>query len=162
MPEFQFKIKGLPQPQFNYRFHAFIQDENELSKRIQSVDPPFMGHETEGIHIGGTKDYHPTFVDIPSVSVVFKEDNKATVLKGLTAWKERVQNANGTFNYPSAYKRTITIELLDGQNRMHTTYKLLGCFPVGTTMEGYNYTEQDIIIITQEFSVDGSEVVRTN
>lgn len=170
MPVILRRISTVYQPQRVYKWRVTIQPSKIGSsggnfvaglppESIVDCSLPFIANENEGIHQGGTNDYYPNFVDIGNLSLTFIENQEGLVMKSLDAWKRLVQAPNELFNYPVNYKRVVECELLDNANEVHSKTKLLGVWPSTTSPENLDYNTSDVWRISQEFSVDGAEIL---
>ena len=94
-----------------------------------------------------------------SLTLTFIENDLGLVSIALEDWKQLVQMPDELFNYSSLYKKIVFCDLLDNVNNVHTRYALTGVWPASASPTVLDYTSSDVWRISQEFSVDGGEVL---
>ena len=155
------KLSHRHNPQRSYKWRVAIQDFHEVlpPELIQDCSIPVRANESNPVHQGGTNDYYPSFVDISSLTLTFIENDLGLVSTALEDWKQLVQMPNELFNYSNLYKKIVFCDLLDNINNVHTRYVLTGVWPASASPTVLDYTSSDVWRISQEFSVDGGEVL---
>lgn len=159
MPSPAFRHRGDFEIHRSYLFRCEIVGFEFLSSRVESITPTFSGQESVGIHLAGSKDYHPEFIDIAGFDIVFTEDVEGSVITAIQGWKNLIQNSDGTFNYPDEYKRTVRVDVMRPDHSRARSMRYVGVFPTQTGMPSYSYADSSKAEITQSFSVDGVQVL---
>lgn len=143
------------------KLNSFITGFNpsDYVEEVQGL--PFPNVEREPFYEGGRNTYFPGIEDVGSFTIVFYQDESDRIQNYMFKWKALIVNPDGTKNYPSTYKQSINVRLLDNANRTIFSYRLLGCFPTISSPYNLNNTS-DRIVWAQEFSVDRVEIVPTD
>jgi len=129
--------------------------------RMENIDLPFNNITIgQGVYSAGSFRYYPGTNDIAAFTASFYEDHYATAHDWIFNWKRKVvDHQTGIYGLPKDYKQTIVVSLLDAQNNMSMTVKLLGVWPADTNPMNLTYTDTSgRIILQQNFSVDDSEI----
>lgn len=135
---------------------------NKLNSSLQFFNPslqveevqglPFNNIEAEEFYEAGRTTYYPGRESTDPVSIVFFQDASGRIPDYLHKWKRLIINEDGTKNPPANYKFPITVQYLNGKNKVSYEVTLQGCFPTITTSQNLNQ-ESENIKFTQEFSV---------
>ena len=125
---------------------------------VESVEIPFNNVKSENIFAGSGYNYFASFHDVSSFTVNFYMDVDNTVMAWLAEWKNKVKNfSTGVYGLPKDYKGEVTIHLLDNQNDGVMAAKLQGIWPADTNNFQLD-SENNRLVISQNFSIDGQEV----
>ncbi len=121
---------------------------------VEEVQLPMAHNDADGVFRSGSMNYYAKYNDIGAVSINFYEDRLLTATKYLQQWRGLIQTRDGTFNYPSKYKKFIIVQPKDAKGNILGTFVLHGCFP--TNIQNYPFTSanSERVIVTAEFSVD--------
>jgi hypothetical protein len=130
------------------------------SSYLESVGLPFQNLNIgDGWYGGSTYSYFPGPHNIEATSISLYEDSKGSALAWVHMWKARIKNFNiGLYGLPTEYKRDLEVLLLDTNNDVVIQAKLLGIWPAATDNFTLNYTDNNRLVVTQNFSVDGQEI----
>ena len=90
----------------------------------------------------------------PSFSVTFYLDNEMMAVQYVEAWKNLVGNPDGTFNYPSQYRQTVAVNVVDQAGNYTGTFLLANCFPIGPYQIQLASGSAERQRLVQEFSSD--------
>jgi hypothetical protein len=130
-------IKGLPKPEF---------------EEIASM--PLYGIEKTVFREAAFDVGYPGVLLISDLTAVFVEDQFGTALRYFQGWRSLIRNADGTYNLPIQYKKTILARLYSNPGRIHTTLKLDGVFPQIPGIGPFSYAISELMKMTVNFSVD--------
>lgn len=152
---------GLGDPQLNTNWDIFLPDieGQNVSNLATGIEFNTEASEATPRFFDSSKKYYAGFSDVASFSIDFFEDDEHNVFKYITAWKQLIKDGNGAYNLPKIYKKEITAFLLTNTREIAATYKLTGCFPVGTSPLSFTSEAADAIRPNQEFSVDSVTLV---
>lgn len=127
---------------------------------LESIDIPFNNiSAAPNWHQGGGFIIMPGTHSISAVSCTFYEDNTATTLKWINAWKNKVKNlVTGIYGLPFEYKANWVLTLLDNQNNDILKLTLVDCWPTDTNNLSLTYASTDRLTIQQTFSVDDHKI----
>lgn len=128
---------------------------SNYAEEVQGL--PFPGVDRESIYEGGRQTHFPSTELLAPFTISFYQDESSRVQNYFLYWKGKIVNQDGTKNYPSEYKHTIVVKLLDGLNNVVFDYKLLDCFPTQTAPYTLNNTSGRLVWV-QEFSADRVEI----
>jgi hypothetical protein len=97
----------------------------------------------------------PGYMECGNITVTFFEDYQQSSGQYLNWWQCSIRNPDGTYNYPSLFKKNITVNgyAPDGITQVSTII-LVGVYPEGP--RGYQYTSgtSEYMKFEQSFSVD--------
>lgn len=88
------------------------------------------------------------------INVIFYGDVNNLAINYIDDWKRRVGNPDGTFNYPTEYRGTISVNIVDQTGQYMGTYLLANCWPVGAYQIDLSSSDVERVRITQDFSCD--------
>lgn len=127
---------------------------------IEAVDIPFPEiQQKEGVFGAGTYSYYPGFITMPSFNITIYEDDRATALKWIEAWRRRIYNREkGTYYLPGQYKRPMRFQLFDNQNDPILEATLWNCWITTTASLALAYTSANRVAIQQSVSTDGGDI----
>jgi hypothetical protein len=163
------EVRGIaaPGPQFSYKFRVNLPDiggsfnpSDQGSYLVEEIGGlPVTSIQQKQFNEGGGVVYFANTVEIETISITFLVRPSSELFNYFQAWRDLIINEDGSRNYPSQYKQSMLVELLDGNNQAHTSYRLLGVWPMQTQALGpLNYGTTDRIRWTQTFSVDSAEL----
>lgn len=125
------------------------------SKYIEGVNFAAPSVGTRRIQRGSHHINMPGYMECGHVTMTFFEDYQQSSGQYLNWWQCSIRNPDGTYNYPSLYKKNITVNgyAPDGVTQV-STIVLVGCYPEGP--RGYPYTSgtSDYMKFEQSFAVD--------
>jgi hypothetical protein len=140
-------------------YNVFGFNPSILVEEVQGL--PFPSVEREAFYEGGRNTYFPSIEDVQPVTFVFYVDESNRISEYVINWKRLITNEDGTKNLPAEYKKSIRIQLLNGEDEVVDDFRLEGCFPTATTP--YNLAQESgRLTLTQEFSVDRVEQLPAN
>lgn len=92
--------------------------------------------------------------DPQPVSLRFFEDAGHTSSMYLAGWRALCHDVHGCAQYPSTYKQTITVNLLDCTQALRCQVLLIGCFPIGQANYHRGSGLSEISSVEQQFNCD--------
>lgn len=151
-------IRSRIEPARKYKWMLVILDRQRKitipPEYIESVDFSYPDIPQEAVHIMATKRYFPDFSEQQQVSISFYEDTLFSTQIELARWRQLIIHEDGTYGYPSEYKKDMQIHLLDPQDIRRAVVTCIGVFPSNASSLALDYTGSERIVITQQFSVD--------
>lgn len=131
----------------NKRFNPSFQVEE-----VQGLTLP--GVDREAFYEAGRNVYYPGLEDQTPFTIIFHQDASDKIPNYIKKWKRRVVAEDGSKGLPYDYKRSITVQLLNGLKEVVLEMKMEGCFP--TISSGYNLasSNSENLKFGQEFSFD--------
>jgi hypothetical protein len=129
-------------------------DMRVINLLIDKITYPFVTIETEGWYKGATREYHPLINDVGDVVLTMKETEDGDVKSFLNAWQNLQRNSDGTYNYPSVYKKVVYVKQLKGNKEVVNKWKLGGTFIKGIEDISLSYEESTIFALVVTLSCD--------
>ena len=150
-----------PDPHINIDWSIILPNDNSnVSYYVEEVNPPITQLTVSpGIFRGGQRIYLPTSFEDETLHMSFYEDRLATASQYLQNWMQSVgDRGTGLMNYPSEYKKNITIVLQDTMQNTIMSLIYYGCWP--TKLDGINLVSAQAgrTIIGATFSLDGMAI----
>lgn len=105
-------------------------------------------------HVGSTHHYSPLYQETSPVALTFNEDCWMTVTRYLNHWRTLIRNPDGTYNYPTQYKRPIVLKALDPAKKPVMTATLFNCWPMGGVHFSYGSGSSQNMQPQQQFQCD--------
>lgn len=125
------------------------------SSMIEEVQAPMADFQVSaGVFRGGQRMYYADVQDISALSLVFYEDNKFTSSQYLQGWYNKI-GVNGTINYPSKYKRTITVRATDVKQKVIAQFTYYGCWPSKLPTNAFHSKGSERTTLSVDFATDG-------
>jgi hypothetical protein len=123
---------------------------------VESISLPWPTLDVADPLFGGSTFFHyPGMYRMDNFSMVLYEDEKLTTTIWLQAWMALIRDPKtGAYSLPSAYKKPISLTLVDSEEKEITSIQLNGCWPTQMGNFEFNYTESGRITINVTFSVD--------
>jgi hypothetical protein len=123
---------------------------------VESISLPFPSFDVADPLFGGAAFYHyPGFMRLDSFSLVMYEDQQFSSTTWVTGWMYMIRDPkSGVYSLPSTYKKEIRAELVNDQNKVVTTIRLLGCWPTQVANLDLNYTDSSRLTLNITMSVD--------
>lgn len=163
------KMRLRADPQFNFNWRVFL-PEIRGTDGVSGFDGSVLevfNYYVEDVHISlpfftaqdyfrnGTRVYYPTYSDTGTINITFYEDGNMNTTRYIEAWKNLIQNrVTGLYNFPSAYKKQITVVTLDNMNVVGGFFLVDGAFPTQSQPIHFGSASSDIVRINQEFAVN--------
>ena len=146
-------------PQRNYKFRVVLGDSKVLlPEHIQNVSIKYWGVSTQDYVIGGIGVSIPGNITIESMTIDFIETNEGIISKELNNWRLLIKSDDGLYYYRSNYAKTITVDVLNEGNEIHSSIEYLNCWPTTTSVSQFSYASSEPLVISQEFYVDGYNI----
>ena len=116
-----------------------------LNHRVYAIDTPYRAYDTDKATKGNHFWHYATHRDVAPLSITMDEFEDGKTLECLSGWMNLIENNDGTYNPPAAYKRDIRfIRLSNTKLDLHVTdYK--GCFVNEIQSTSNNYDNNDIL-----------------
>jgi hypothetical protein len=154
-------IRSRIPPAKRYLFNVIIGDDIMIPPQyIERVVVPSINIDSASVSVESFKYNYSSSVSSSPLVIEFYEDHTYSISSILQYWRKLVRRDNGTYGYPSSYKKIIDINLLDSKGDIQKTIKCLGVYP--TTLDAINLDggSSERVSLVQQFSVD--EVILLN
>ena len=149
------EVRKLKEPLFNWNWIAQLPTISGIDPPVaETVDLPFPHIESNPFYGSGSNTYFPGIEDISAFGITFYVDNDLNAIRYITAWNKLIRNPNGTYNYPSNYKRNIICHLYTRERQLITTYLMKGVFPTTKQPIPFSYEASERVRLSVEFSID--------
>lgn len=156
MPDLTFP-EGYTQPlnqSIDYTDKYFDID-RDINHRIFSINAPNPIYDTTKTQTKNTYWYSASNKDIGQITITFDEFEDALTLKYINAWLSLIENPDGTYNAPAAYKRSIKLIRYSGTKHELSVITYRGCFPTGISETTYSHEGSSILQYNVSFACDG-------
>ena len=122
---------AVPEPQRDYNFDVTFPSINgALAPQCEAIDLPFYSVNADSYLINFRRHNTAGRFVLTNFSATFMEDDAGTAAAWWNAWLNLIRFPNGTYNYPTTYKQTVTAILVDVMLQTVNTITYLGVFPV--------------------------------
>jgi hypothetical protein len=156
--EFSERRQGDREPLLNFKWHCLTMPFDFDTDYVENANIPFPSLNVKEIMEAGKKTYYPGFLELSSFDLTLYEDVSARSRKYIQKWQERIRHpTEGYYYLPSNYKRDIEFELLNNQNQVVLTVRLLDCWPTQGNAWELVPNGGDRLTVQQNFATDGME-----
>lgn len=143
-----------------YNFIAYIVGaENYPALYIESVGFSPIDIPATAVPIESSVKWYPGRYTSPPVGITFYEDADFTTTRFLKEWRSLIIHYDNTYGYPSEYKRTIEVFLLDDQKYPKLQVRLIGAWPSNAQPYQMGYDQTDRLRVSQTFAVDRIDMI---
>lgn len=157
------KLLSRPDPHLSFKWVCY---DDTLpfglpSTYLEGIEVPFLNIKVQqGVFSGSGYNYFPGFHDISAFNMTLYEDQMASTLKWIYAWKKRIKDFNtGAYELPINYKRDMKVCLLNTLNDIILKIHLMNIWPADTQSLNLGYTDDGRTIISQTFSIDSHDLL---
>lgn len=164
------ELKSRIDPQLSYKFRVQdirITDSTIIpASYVESVNFSYDDIQLETVSFQNRYIKFAGRAISPPVTIEFYEDNNSSIQKALYEWRSLVRRSDGTYNYPSKYKKSITI-LIYGFNRSKGTLeenvvsklRLIEAFPTNVNPLRLSYADGNRLVVSQTFEINEVEIL---
>lgn len=164
------ELKSRIDPQLSYKFRVQeirITDSTTIpSIYVESVNFSYDDIQLETVSFQNRYIKFAGRAVSPPVNIEFYEDNNSSIQKALNTWRSLVRRSDGTYNYPSVYKKNMTI-LIYGLDRSKSTLeevvvsklRLVEAFPTNVNPLRLSYADGNRLIVSQTFEVNEVQIL---
>ncbi len=164
MDQMQDIIRGRPDPLMGYMWCAFIDAGPEDSIDyvwIEEVQTPATTFEPKPIFRNGKIHHYAAAYSADQMSVKLFTESSGKAFAYVHSWINQIKSTDGYFSLPVAYKRDVTVYIMDPMYNNVVTYQYKGCWP--TSAESYQLSSQsNLLETTLSLSVDEVLIDLTN
>lgn len=121
---------------------------------IEEVQFQLPYHQQDTLVYNSTVIHYAGRLQVPPLTVRFYETFRYQMAEVISVWMSLIRNNEGSLNYGTDYKKTITLYIIDGLNKVTASYNFLGCFPLESSPTQLSYSSSGRVTFTQTFSVD--------
>lgn len=149
-----------PDPQMEFDWEVVIFGPNGEPfppEYVEEIDCPNVQIDVDRIFRGGSYVKMAKYYDVPSMNIVFYEDNRATTYGFFRSWFETVFTPEGYSSPLNQYKGSITVRPKDALQNIAVTLNYSGVFPVNFPNIKLG-SSSNRITHSVEFSVDSLDV----
>lgn len=159
------ELKSRVDPQLSYKFRvqeiSIAGSTTIPSTYVESVNFSYDDIQLETVSFQNRYIKFAGRAISPPVTIEFYEDNNSTIQKALYEWRSLVRREDGTYNYPSMYKRTMTI-LVYGTNlgkslledSVVSVIRVIDAFPTNINPLRLSYSDGNRLLVSQTFEVN--------
>ena len=155
-------LKSRIDPQFSYSFIVTVSDGIIPPTYVENITFSYPDIGVEVLSIQNVYLKYAGRKTQPGVTVDFYEDHDNNIQKLLESWRSLIINSDGTYSYPSSYKKELSIWMLRNNNEDDVSTKIIcsGVFPSNSNPIRLSYSESGRIIVSQLFEVDDLKIFR--
>lgn len=166
------ELRSRPEPQRQYRFRmdpiniVYNADNKAVisleSIYVESITYSFDDIMADSVPFQNTYLKYAARRNNPSIIIDFYEDEFGTVQQALYLWRSIIRTSDGTYGYPSEYKRSIVLRLYpvwDNETPL-VTIRMLGAFPSNANPVRLSYTDAGRVVVSQQFENEDIEIVQ--
>lgn len=152
------KANARPDPHLSFDWSIVMpQDAGTIANYVEEVtSPTWTWTGPNGIFRGNQTMYYPDKFDTTPLELVFYEDRLFTASSYILQWMKQVGSPNsGLMNYPSEFKKTITVVAQDAAQNAIASFVYYGCWPTDMSPVSLQSATSERTRISVKMSVDG-------
>lgn len=154
-------LRGNLNPQFLFRYQVILPPDFENSKkvgeRIIEVEIPMPELTSAATPQGNSNWYYVNTDDIGNITMKILEGEDHLTTNYFNNWRNKIVNPDGTYNPPKLYKKNIIVYQLSATLKVSKSYKLIGYFPLKSSIPAFSGDSNEIKTLDVEFSGDSIE-----
>jgi hypothetical protein len=122
---------------------------------VEEATLPFIEFEQISNYRAGKNYHYAHHFSLGSLNLKFYEDSRGTATDYLTRWQSLIHNKeSGLYYFPSDYKKTITVWVLDVAKLTVMCLDYTGCWPQRLETLQFGSASSERVVSGAEFSVD--------